>query len=225
MVAVFSLEMAKEQLVMRMLCCEAGVDQQNLRQGFLDRGDMDRIAIAANELYDVPIYFDDSPIMNVLQIRGKARRLKAEHGLNLVIIDYLQLVTGHGKIENRTQEISQIARSLKALARELKVPVIACSQLSRAVEAALAPPPHALRPPRIRGHRAGRGRRDVPVPPSYYGEQEMKAAGYEEDERHIAEVILAKQRNGPTGTVRLSWLNNYVRFENLESRYLPPEEM
>ncbi len=224
-VAVFSLEMAKEQLVMRMLCCEAGVDQQNLRQGFLDRGDMDRIAIAANELYDVPIYFDDSPTANVLQIRGKARRLKAEHGLDLVIIDYLQLITGHGRFENRTQEISQIARSLKALARELKVPVVACSQLSRAVEARS---PHRPMLSDLRESGAIEQDADVVVflyRPSYYGDDEMKAAGYEEDERHIAELILAKQRNGPVGTVRLSWLNNYVRFENLESRYLPPEEM
>ena len=225
-VAVFSLEMAKEQLVMRMLCCEAGVNQQNLRQGYLDRGDMDRIAIAANELYNAPVYFDDTPVMNVLQIRGKARRLKAEHGLDLIIVDYLQLVTGHGRFENRTQEISQIARSFKSLARELKVPVIACSQLSRAVEARGAP----HRPMLSDLRESGSIEQDADVVmflyrPSYYGDAEMRAADYAEDERHVAEVILAKQRNGPTGTVRLSWLDQYVRFENLETRYPGPEEM
>ncbi len=225
-VAVFSLEMAKEQLVMRMLCCEAGVNQQNLRQGYLDRGDMDRIAIAANSLYDAPVFFDDTPTMSVLQIRGKSRRLKAERGaLDLVIVDYLQLISGHGKIENRTQEISQIARSLKSLARELKVPVIACSQLSRAVESRGAP----HRPMLSDLRESGSIEQDADVVmflyrPSYYPDGEMKAAGYEEDERHVAEVILAKQRNGPVGTVRLAWMDQYVRFENLESRYLPPEE-
>jgi replicative DNA helicase len=225
-VAVFSLEMAKEQLVMRMLCCEAGVNQQNLRQGYLDRGDMDRIAIAANELYNAPVYFDDSPTMNVLQIRGKARRLRAERGLDLIILDYLQLVSGHGRVENRNQEISQIARALKSLARELHVPVIACSQLSRAVESRGAP----HRPMLSDLRESGSIEQDADVVmflyrPSYYGEAEMRAADYGEEERHVAEVILAKQRNGPTGTVRLAWLEQFVRFENLEGRYIPPEEM
>ncbi len=225
-VAIFSLEMSKEQLALRMLCCEAGVNQQNVRQGFVDRGDMDRIAIAANELYNAPVFFDDTPVLNVLQIRGKARRLRAEHGLDLIIVDYMQLISGHGRFENRNQEISLIARSLKSLARELRVPVIACSQLSRAVESRGAP----HRPMLSDLRESGSIEQDADVVmflyrPSYYGDQEMKAAEYDpESERNVAEVILAKQRNGPTGTVRLAWLDQYVRFENLEGRYLPPEE-
>ena len=225
-VAIFSLEMSKEQLALRMLCCEAGVNQQNVRQGFVDRGDMDRIAIAANELYNAPVYFDDTPTMTVLQIRGKARRLRAEHGLDLIIIDYMQLVSGHGRFENRNQEISTIARSLKSLARELSIPVIACSQLSRAVESRGSP----RRPLLSDLRESGSIEQDADVVmflyrPAYYGEQELKAAEYAEDERHIAEVILAKQRNGPTGIIRLAWLDQYVRFENLEGRYLPPGEI
>jgi len=226
-VAIFSLEMSKEQLALRMLCSEAGVNQQNVRQGFVDRGDMDRIAIAANELYNAPVYFDDTPVMNVLQIRGKARRLRAEHGLDLIIVDYMQLISGHGRFENRNQEMSLIARSLKSLARELRVPVIACSQLSRAVESRGAP----HRPMLSDLRESGSIEQDADVVmflyrPAYYGDQEMKAADYDpESERNVAEVILAKQRNGPTGTVRLAWLDQYVRFESLEGRYLPPEEM
>jgi len=225
-VAIFSLEMSKEQLALRMLCCEAGVNQQNVRQWFVDRGDMDRIAIAANELYNAPVYFDDTPTMSVLQIRGKARRLRAEHGLDLIIIDYMQLVSGHGRFENRNQEISTIARSLKSLARELSIPVIACSQLSRAVESRGSP----RRPLLSDLRESGSIEQDADVVmflyrPAYYGEQELKAAEYAEDERHIAEVILAKQRNGPTGIIRLAWLDQYVRFENLEGRYLPPGEI
>jgi replicative DNA helicase len=225
-VAVFSLEMAKEQLALRLLCSEAGVNQQSVRQGFVDRSDMDRIAIAANELYDAPIYFDDTPIMNVLQIRGKARRLRAERGLDLIVVDYMQLISGHGRFENRTQEVSQIARSLKSLARELKVPVIVCSQLSRAVESRGAP----RRPLLSDLRESGSIEQDADVVqflyrPAYYGKEELKAAEYDpDDERNIAEVILAKHRNGPTGTVRLAWINEYVRFESLEERYASPEE-
>jgi len=224
-VAIFSLEMSKEQLALRMLCSEAGVNQQNVRQGFVDRGDMDRIAIAANELYQAPIYFDDTPVMNVLQIRGKARRLRAEHGLDLVIVDYMQLISGHGRYENRNQEISLIARSLKSLARELRVPIIACSQLSRAVESRGAP----HRPMLSDLRESGSIEQDADVVtflyrPAYYGDQDLKAAGYDPDEqRQVAEVILAKQRNGPTGVVRLTWLDQYVRFESSEERYEPPE--
>jgi len=224
-VAIFSLEMAKEQLALRLLCSEARVNQQNVRQGYLERGDMDRIAIAASELYKAPMYFDDTPTMNVLQMRGKARRLRAEHGLDLIVVDYLQLVSGYGRYENRNQEISQIARSLKSLARELRVPVVALSQLSRAVEAR----GHPRRPMLSDLRESGSIEQEADVVcfiyrPSYYGEQELRAAGYLDTDRHIAELIIAKQRNGPTGTVRLAWLDEYVRFDNLEERFAPPEE-
>jgi replicative DNA helicase len=224
-VAVLSLEMAKEQLALRLLCAEAGVNQQNIRQGYIDRGDMDRIAIAASKLYKAPIFIDDSPTMNVLQMRGKARRLRAEHGLDLILVDYLQLVSGHGRFENRTQEISQVARSLKALARELRVPVVALSQLSRAVEAR----GHPRRPLLSDLRESGSIEQEADVVafiyrPSYYGQEELRSAGYLETDHNIAEIIVAKQRNGPTGTVRLAWIDEYVRFENLEERFDEPGE-
>jgi len=225
-VGVFSLEMAKEQLALRTLCSEAGVNQQNVRQGYVDRGDMDRIAAAASDLYKAPVYFDDTPTMNVLHIRGKARRLRAEHGLDLIIVDYLQLVSGYGRFENRNQEISQVARSLKALARELRVPVIACSQLSRAVEGRGSPRRPLLSDLRESGSIEQEA--DVVIflyRPNYYGDQELRSAGYLETDRHVAELIIAKQRNGPTGIARLAWIDEHVRFENLEERFIPPEEM
>jgi replicative DNA helicase len=223
-VALFSLEMAKEQLALRLLCSEARVNQQSVRQGYLERGDMDRIAIAASELYKAPMYLDDTATMTVLQMRGKARRLRAEHGLGLIIVDYLQLVSGYGRFENRNQEISQVARALKALGRELRVPIVALSQLSRAVEAR----GHPRRPLLSDLRESGSIEQEADVVafiyrPAYYGDQELRAAGYLESDRHIAEIIVAKQRNGPTGVVRLSWLDEYVRFESLEERFAPPE--
>ena len=223
-VAIFSLEMAKEQLALRLLCSEAGVNQQNIRQGYIDRGDMDRIAIAASRLYKAPLYLDDSPTMNVLQMRGKARRLRAEHGLDLIVVDYLQLMSGYGRSENRTQEISQVARSLKTLARELRVPVVALSQLSRAVEAR----GHPRRPMLSDLRESGSIEQEADVVafiyrPSYYGSEELRAAGYLETDQNIAEILVSKQRNGPTGVVRLAWMDEYVRFENLEERFGEPE--
>jgi replicative DNA helicase len=225
-VAIFSLEMAKEQLALRLLCSEAGVNQQNIRQGYIDRGDMDRIASAASRLYKAPLYLDDSPTMNVLQMRGKARRLRAEHGLDLIVVDYLQLMSGYGRFENRTQEISQVARSLKTLARELRLPVIALSQLSRAVEAR----GHPRRPMLSDLRESGSIEQEADVVafiyrPSYYGSDELRAAGYLETDQNIAEILVSKQRNGPTGIVRLAWMDEYVRFENLEERFGEPEGM
>jgi replicative DNA helicase len=222
-VAVFSLEMAKEQIALRMLCSEAGVNQQSVRQGYIEREDMDRIAIAASELYRAPMYFDDSPTMNVLEMRGKARRLRAEHGLDLIVVDYLQLVSGFGRFDARNQEISQVARSLKALARELRVPVIALSQLSRAVEAR----GHPRRPLLSDLRESGSIEQEADVVafiyrPAYYGDVELQAAGYLETDRNIAEILVSKQRNGPTGIVRLAWIDDYVRFENLEERFPEP---
>jgi replicative DNA helicase len=223
-VAIFSLEMAKEQLALRLLCSEAAVNQQSVRQGYIDRGDMDRIAVAASELYKAPMYLDDSPTMNVLQMRGKARRLRAERGLDMIVVDYIQLVSGYGRFENRNQEISQVARSLKALARELRVPVVALSQLSRAVEAR----GHPRRPLLSDLRESGSIEQEADVVafiyrPIYYGPEELRAAGYLETDRNIAEIKIAKQRNGPTGTVRLAWIDELVRFENLEERFAEPE--
>jgi replicative DNA helicase len=185
---------------------------------------MDRIAIAASRLYKVPLYLDDTPTMNVLQMRGKARRLRAEHGVDLIIVDYLQLASGYGRFENRTQEISQIARALKTLARELKVPVVALSQLSRAVEGR----GHPRRPLLSDLRESGSIEQEADVVafiyrPSYYGPEELRAAGYLETDQNIAEIIVSKQRNGPTGVVRLAWVDEYVRFENLEERFGEPE--
>jgi replicative DNA helicase len=224
-VAIFSLEMAKEQLALRLLCSEAGVNQHNIRQGYIDRGDMDRIALAASRLYKAPVFLDDSPTMNVLEMRGKARRLRAEHGLDLIIVDYLQLMSGYGRFENRTQEISQVARSLKALARELRVPVLALSQLSRAVEAR----GHPRRPLLSDLRESGSIEQEADVVafiyrPSYYGPDELRAAGYLETDQNMAEIIISKQRNGPTGVVRLAWIDEFVRFENLEERFVESEE-
>ena len=219
-VAVFSLEMAKEQLALRLLCSEAKVNQQNVRQGYIDRADMDAIALAASRLYKAPFYLDDSPTMTVLQMRGKARRLRAEHGLDLIIVDYLQLVSGYGRFENRTQEISQVARALKALARELRVPVLALSQLSRAVETR----GHPRKPLLSDLRESGSIEQEADVVafiyrPFYYGPDELRAAGYLETDQNIAEIIVSKQRNGPTGVVRLAWKDEYVRFEELEVRF------
>jgi len=223
-VAVFSLEMAKEQIALRFLCSEARVDQQAMRQGYVSEEGMANITRAAEALYRAPIYVDDSPTMSVLEIRGKARRLKAEKGLGLIIVDYIQLIHGYGRFENRNQEISQIARSLKALGRELNVPLVALSQLSRAVEA------RSPRKPQLSDLReSGSIEQEADVVafiyrPGYYGEDELRRADYLSTEEHVAEIIVAKQRNGPVGTVKLAWNSPYVRFENLEEGFQPPGE-
>jgi len=223
-VAVFSLEMAKEQVAMRFLCSEARVAQQAMRQGYVSDEGMASITRAAETLYRAPIYVDDTPTMTVLEIRGKARRLKAEKGIALVIVDYLQLVHGFGRFENRNQEISQVARSLKALARELGVPVVALSQLSRAVEA------RSPRRPQLSDLReSGSIEQEADVVafiyrPAYYGEEELRRADYLPSEDYVAEIIVAKQRNGPVGKVNLVWNSPYVRFDNLAEGLQPPEE-
>jgi replicative DNA helicase len=223
-VAVFSLEMAKEQVALRFLCSEAKVDQQAMRQGYVPDEGMISITRAAETLYRVPIYVDDTPTMSVLEIRGKARRLKAEKGLGLIIVDYLQLVHGFGRFENRNQEISQVARSLKALARELHVPVVALSQLSRAVEA------RSPRRPQLSDLReSGSIEQEADVVafiyrPAYYGEEELRRANYLSTDQYVAEIIIAKQRNGPVDTIRLEWNSPYVRFENLAEGVQPPDE-
>ena len=229
-VAVFSLEMSKEQLVQRMICSEARIDAHKLRTGYLDDPDWTKLADAVNRLWDANLFIDDTTDLSSLEMRAKCRRLRAEHGLDLVIVDYLQLMRGHGKGDgNRNEEITSIARGLKSLAREMRVPVIALSQLSRAVERREDKRPMLSD---LRESGAIEAEADVVAfiyRPAYYERKE--AISQEDDERkdkmiesgetgayagEEAELIVAKQRNGPTGTVKLAFLPKFARFDNLE---------
>jgi len=206
-VAVFSLEMAKEQLVLRMLCSQARVDSSKVRGGFLSDQDFERLAIAAQHLGEAPIYIDDSAGLSVLEVRAKARRLKRDPTVNLglVIIDYLQLMRGNA--ESREQEISQISRSLKNLAKELNLPVVALSQLNRQVEQ------RADRRPLLADLReSGAIEQDADVVGFVFREEAYQPDN--EEVRGLAEIIVAKQRNGPIGTIRLTFRSEYTRFEN-----------
>jgi replicative DNA helicase len=210
-VALFSLEMAKEQLVQRMLCSEAHVDAHKLRTGYLADRHWSSLTTAAGLLSEAEIYIDDSPAMTVLEMRSKARRLKAESDVGLVIIDYMQLMRGTGRVENRQQEISEISRSLKALAKELSVPVLALSQLSRAVEQRGGD----RRPILSDLRESGAIEQDADVVMFVYrGEQYERTP----ENQGIAEIIIGKQRNGPTGTVKLAFVSECTRFENLTMR-------
>jgi len=208
-VAVFSLEMAKEQLVLRMLCSHAKVDSSKVRGGVLSDRDFQRLAIAAQKLVEAPIYIDDSPGLSVLEVRAKARRLKRdpEARLGLVIVDYLQLMRGLVTTDSREQEISQISRSLKNLAKELNLPVVALSQLNRQVEQ------RAERRPLLADLReSGAIEQDADVVAFVFREEAYHPD--REELRGLAELIVAKQRNGPVGTVRLTFRSEYTRFEN-----------
>jgi replicative DNA helicase len=208
-VGVFSLEMSKEQLFMRMLTSEARVDSQRLRQGMLLERDLPAIAQAAEKLSMARIFLDDSASIGVLEMRAKARRLKAEHGLDMLVIDYVQLMQGRGRFENRQQELTSISRSLKGLAKELHVPVIILSQLSRAPDA------RADHRPQLSDLReSGALEQDADVVMFIYREDRYK--GPEDQDTGEAEIIIAKQRNGPVGTVKLAFISDYTRFENLE---------
>ena len=208
-IAIFSLEMSKEQLALRMLCAEAKVDSAKLRTGFLAGSDWSLLTTAAGDLSgQANIYIDDTPMQTALDIRAKARRLRAEQGdLGLVIVDYLQLMQGRARAENRQQEISDITRALKALARELQVPVVALSQLSRAVEQRRPPKPQLsdLR-------ESGAIEQDADVVALLYRDDLYNE---DSDERGVAEVNIAKHRNGPTGTLRLAFRGEFTRFDNL----------
>ena len=208
-IAVFSLEMSKEQLALRMLCAQAQVDSAKLRTGFLAGNDWSLLTTAAGDLSgQAHIYIDDTPMQTALDIRAKARRLRSEQGdLGLVIIDYLQLMQGRSRAENRQQEISDITRALKALARELHVPVVALSQLSRAVEQRRPPKPQLsdLR-------ESGAIEQDADVVALLYRDEVYNE---DSDERGVAEVNIAKHRNGPTGTLRLAFRGEFTRFDNL----------
>ncbi len=212
-IAIFSLEMATIQLVVRLICAEAKINAHNVRTGNFKAEDGSKISRTAHRLSEAPIYIDDTPAQNILEIRAKARRLKAEKNIGLIIIDYLQLMTASTKTNSREQEISTISRSLKTLAKELNVPVIALSQLNRAVETRTD-----KRPQLSDLRESGSIEQDADVVifltrPEYYGITQF-ADG--ESTEGIAEVIVAKQRNGPTGEVKLKFIKNYARFENLD---------
>ncbi|CAB1075968.1 DNA helicase [Alkalispirochaeta odontotermitis] len=210
-VAVFSLEMSKEQLSLRMLCSEARIDSSRLRGGFFSMEDWHRLTDAAGVLSECPIYIDDSPSLSAMEIRAKARRLKMDKNIGLIIIDYLQLMQGRASAERRDLEISEISRGLKALAKELDLPVMALSQLNRMLEQ------RTDKRPRLSDLReSGALEQDADVVAFIYRDEVYNK---EEDNpnRGTAEILLSKQRNGPTGDVLLSFLNSYTRFENLAS--------
>lgn len=207
-VAIFSLEMSKEQLVQRMLCSQAMVDANKVRTGMLSPSDWPHLTKAAGKLSSVPIFIDDTPAITVLELRAKARRLKAAHNIGLIIVDYLQLMNTSSKGESRQQEISEISRSLKALARELRVPLIAISQLSRAVESR-----QDHRPQLSDLRESGAIEQDADVVVLLMREEYYVPT---EENRGIAEAIIAKQRNGPTGSVKMKFFKEYIKFANLE---------
>jgi replicative DNA helicase len=218
-VLVLSLEMSSQQIVQRMLCAEAKVDSQAVRTGYLTSSDWHRLTAAAGRLSEASIFIDDSPGLTVLEARAKARRMKAEHGLDLLVIDYLQLMRGRAAMESRQQEISEISRSLKALAKELNVPVVALSQLSRAVEARQA---REFKPQLSDLRESGALEQDADVILFLYRSSQYKE-DLPPDEKNIAEVIIGKQRNGPVGTVRVVFLPQYARFENIADQHRQPQ--
>ena len=210
--AIFSLEMSKEQLVNRMFSMESNVDSQKLRTGQMNDQEWERLIESAGVIGKSSLIIDDTPGITIAELRSKCRKYKLEHDLSMVIIDYLQLMTGSGKGDSRQQEISDISRSLKALARELSVPVIALSQLSRAVEQR---PDH--RPMLSDLRESGAIEQDADVVMFIYRDDYYN---HDSEKKGIAEIIIAKQRNGPIGTVELAWLPEYQRFVNLEHRQM-----
>ena len=210
-VAVFSLEMSKEQLVLRMLSSEGGVDSHHIRTGQLEREEFHKIVDAAGRLSAAKIFIDDSGVLSALEMRAKARRLKSEAGLDMGIVDYLQLMRGRSNAESRQQEISDISRSLKALAKELNVPVIALSQLSRAVESRKPP-----RPLLADLRESGAIEQDADLVIFIYREDQYYPESSEK--QGIAEIIIGKHRNGPTGELELTFRDRLAKFENLSHR-------
>lgn len=227
-VAIFSLEMSKEQLTVRLICSQSRVDSHRLRTGYLQSKEWHRLADGVGTLYAAPIFIDDSTDISALQMRGKCRRLRAEHGLGMVMVDYLQLMQSHRRAENRTQEIGEIARALKGMGRELGVPVVALSQLSRAVEQR-----QDRRPILSDLRESGSIEAEADVVAMLYrpaydqqkdamdliddlGGEETAMAQAGETPVHKTDIIIAKQRNGPTGTVHLAFLPKFASFEDLE---------
>ena len=208
-VGIFSLEMSKESLGLRMLCSESRVDSHRLRTGFLQDQDWPKLTRAAGALSEAPIYIDDTPAITVLEMRAKARRMKIEHDLGLVVVDYLQLMRGRTSTERREQEISEISRSLKAMAKELNIPVVALSQLNRSLES------RPNKRPQLSDLReSGALEQDADLIVFIYRDEVYNKAE-DNPNRGIAEIILGKQRKGPTGTVRLAFIDRFTRFENL----------
>lgn len=207
-IGIFSLEMSNEQLVSRLLCSEARVDAHRLRTGYLNREEWAKLADALRRVTEMQVYLDDTPGQGVLEMRAKSRRLKAEHGLDLLIIDYLQLMTGRGRIESRQQEVSQISRELKGLAKELDIPVIALSQLSRAPETR-----GGDHKPQLSDLReSGAIEQDADVVCFIYREEVYTPT---DENRGVADLIIGKQRNGPTGQLQLAFLKEFTRFDNM----------
>jgi replicative DNA helicase len=217
-VAIFSLEMSKKQLALRMLCSEAMVDSNSVRKGFIRKEDWHKLTAAAGRLAEAPIYIDDSSGTSVLEMRAKARRLKMEHGLSLVVVDYLQLMKGTGNMERREQEISEISRSLKALAKEIDVPVIALSQLNRGVEQR-----QDKRPTLADLRESGAIEQDADVILFLYRDEVYNKNN--PSNKGLSEIIIAKQRNGPTATVNLTFLANCTRFVDYTNVAYEEEEV
>jgi len=212
-VGLFSLEMSKEQLFLRLLTAEARIDAHRLRGGFLGERDWGRLSQAIGTLSETKIFIDDTPSIGVLEMRAKCRRLASEHGLNLVIVDYIQLMQGRGRFENRTLELASISRSLKGLAKELNVPIVVLSQLSRAPESR-----SDHRPQLSDLRESGALEQDADVVIFIFREdQYVDRSQPPTDAQGVAELIVGKQRNGPTGVVKLAFIREYTRFENLAS--------
>ncbi len=207
-VAVFSLEMSKESLLTRMICSSGRVDQQKFRAGYLNSDERRQLAIAATNLVEAPLFIDDGSNANLMDMHAKLRRLKAEQGLGLVIVDYLQLMSSRGRQENRNQEVSALSRGLKLLSKELDVPVLVLSQLSRATESR----PGDHRPQLSDLRESGSIEQDADMVFFVFREEYYKPD--REDLRGLAELIIAKQRNGPTGKVKLIFMHQYTKFEN-----------
>ncbi len=207
-VAIFSLEMSKEQLVNRLFSLQSNVDAQNLRTGQLNDEEWEKLIESAGVIGRSNLYIDDTPSISIAELRTKCRKVKLEHNLSMIIIDYLQLMSGSGRADSRQQEISDISRALKGIARELSVPVIALSQLSRAVEQR---PDH--RPMMSDLRESGAIEQDADVVMFIYRDDYYN---HDTEKKDIAEIIIAKQRNGPIGTVELAWLPRYTKFANLE---------
>jgi len=219
-VGIFSLEMSKEQVVQRMLSTEAEVDSHRIRTGYLRESDWPKLTSAAGRLSEAPVFIDDSAAITAIELRAKARRLKAEQNIGMIVIDYLQLISGRARTENRQQEVSDICRGLKAMAKELKVPVVALSQLARRTEERERPQLSDLR-------ESGAIEQDSDVViflyrPGYY---QVRKAGAPDPERDAkTEIIIAKQRNGPTGTVEMAFLREFVKFGPLDLIHQEPDE-
>jgi len=213
--AVFSLEMSKQQLAQRMLCSRGGIDAHRLRRGMLQSQEYQKLASVVGELAKAPIWVDDSPSLTPLELRAKARRLKMQHDIKCVMVDYLQLMDNPGP-ESRQQQITEISRSIKAAARELGVPVIALSQLNRASEGR-----DGHRPRMSDLRESGSIEQDADVVILLHREDYYKMSEPDFQPDNIAELIVAKQRNGPTGTVKLTFINKTTRFENLSAQSDP----